>query len=417
MKKFARISVVLCIVLGLLVSGITFAAPAKKEITVWAFSWTAETLNKIKGMFEGSPAGKGISVKVVLQDWGGMQTKALAAIASGEEVPDVCTFSSAWVGPMMTSRGLAPLNKYMDKAFMDKFINGALGIYNYKKVQFGIPLDIDLAPIIYRKDIVDPALAKLGLKEFPKDWDNFVKLCKAVATDKRIPLILGPDAYYFQAAFLPQRGAKLFNDNYTEAYFNSPEVVEALADEAYLIKNKLATVTIADPIAAFKSDQACMYVQGPWYKNQLKNNIPELKGQFRFAAMPVKKAGGAATALTGLGMAIPFNAENIPEAVAFIKYFSGDVAAQKAYFGDVGSPSPLKALLNDKMYNVVDEYLGVSMYPALVESMKNGVAIQIFPKAELNQAIADAMDAAFNTDMSAKEALDAAQAKAEKLLK
>ena len=415
MKRFARVAVILCVVLGLLVSGITFAADPPKTITVWAFSWTATTLDKIKGMFEKNQ--KGVKVNVVLQDWSGMQTKALAAIASGEDVPDVCTFSSAWVGPMMTSRGLARLNKYMDKTFTDKFINGALGIYNFKGSQFGIPLDIDLAPIIYRKDIVDPALTKLGLKEFPKDWDNFVKLLKAVASDKCIPLVLGPDPYYLQAAFLPQRNAKLFNDKYTEAYFNSPEVVEALSDEAYLIRNKLATTQIPDAIPVLKSGQACMYVQGPWYKNQLKNNIPDLKGQFRFAAMPVKKAGNPTTALTGLGMAIPYNSDNIPEAVEFIKFFSGDVAAQKAYFGDVGSPSPLKALLTDKMYDVVDEYLGVSMYPALVDSMKNAVAIQIFPKAELNQAMQDAMDASFYNGKDPKAALDEAQAKAAALLK
>lgn len=414
MKRFTRVAVILCVVLGLLVSGIINAAPAPKTINVWAFSWTEQTLNKIKGMFEKTQ--KGVKVNVVLQDWGGMQTKALAAIASGEGVPDVCCFSSAWVGPMMTSRGLAPLKKYMDKSFTDKFINGALGIYQYKGQQFGLPLDIDLAPILYRKDIVDPALTKLGLKEFPKDWDNFVKLLQALATDKCIPLMLGPDPYYLQAAFLPQRKGELFNAKYTEAYFNSPAVVEALSDEAFLIKNKLATTQVADTIAAFKSGQGVMFIQGPWYKNQVKNNIPELKGQFRFAPMPVKVQGAPVTALTGTGLAIPFNSDNVPEAVAFCKYFSGDLAAQKAYFNDVGSPSPLKALLNDKMYDQVDEYLGVSMYPPIVESMKNGVAIQIFPKAEMNQAMQDAMDAAFYTDKSPKAALDEAQAKVEKLL-
>lgn len=416
MKKSIRFLPVLCLAAILAFSSVATAAKTT-EIRVWAFSWTASTLDKIKSMFEAK--NPGIKVKVELQDWAGMQTLALAAIASGKDVPDVCTFSSAWVGPMMTSKGLADISRFIDKNTRDKFIDGALGIYSYKGVQYGLPLDIDVATIIYRKDIVGPAMAKLGMKEFPKDWASFVTLLSEVSVDKngdgqvdQYGLLFEEGVYYLQAAMLYQRGGRYFDPKYTKAYLNSKESVEALADLVYLHKNKLALMwpsTNGDVMPALKSGRAVMYIQGPWYRGPLSQNCPELKGKWMFAPMPVKKPGAPFTALTGLGLCIPYNAPHLKEAVAFMKFFSANEEAQRAYFKDVGSPSPLKSLLNDPMYAVVDEYFGVSIYPPVIEAMKHGFGLETFPKQEMNDALKTAMQKALYDGVSPQKALDEAQ--------
>lgn len=422
MKKRITLLVFLCLALVLTMAGLATAAKTT-EIRVWAFSWTASTLDKIKTMFEAE--NPGITVKVELQDWAGMQTLALAAIASGKDVPDVCTFSSAWVGPMMTSKGLADISKYIDSKTKSKFIDGALGIYSYKGVQYGLPLDIDVATIIYRKDIVDPALRKLGMKEFPKDWESFVKLLQEVSADTnrdgqidQYGLLFEEGVYYLQAAMLYQRGGRYFDAKYTKAYFNSKESVEALSDLVYLHKNKLALLwpsSNGDVMPALKSGRAVMYIQGPWYRGPMKENMPELKGQWMFAPMPVKKKGAPFTALTGLGLCVPYNAPHLAEAVKFMKFFCTDEDAQRAYFADAGSPSPLKTLLADPMYNAVDPYFGASIYPPVVQAMKNGFGLEIFPKQEMNDALKDAMQKALYDNISPQRALDEAQKKASSL--
>lgn len=172
MKKTFSLCLLVALLFTLSLGGV--GAKKQKEITVWGFSHTSDCLKQIKSMYE--QLNPNVKVNIVEQGWGEMRTKALAAIASGKDVPDVIIISSAWAGPMMTSRGLAPLNRYLDKEFTDKIFPEALKIYNYQGNQYGVPLDIDLSPIIYRKDIVEPVLRELGMKEFPKDWASFLYL-------------------------------------------------------------------------------------------------------------------------------------------------------------------------------------------------------------------------------------------------
>ena len=292
-----------------------------------------------------------------------------------------------------------------------------------------MPLDIDLSPIIYRKDLVAPVLSKLGMKEFPKDWDSFLKLLDQLTVDQngdgiidQWGLVMEHGTYYLQSVFLVQRNGRFFSEDYKQVLVNSPAVVEAVSDYAALFRSKKAllytgTEGTGSIAGLLKSGQAVMYIQGPWYRSELELNCPELKGKWAFAPMPVKYPGAPSTALTGICMAVPYNAKNVAEAADFIKYFTGDVAAQTAYFKQVGSPSPLLSLLDGSFYQLKLDYFGDELiYPALMEGVKNGVAIETFPKQEMSERILMALDEVCFNGKDPKAAMDEAQREIEQML-
>jgi ABC-type glycerol-3-phosphate transport system substrate-binding protein len=399
------------------------------EITVWAFSWTKDALEKIKGDFE--KENPNIKVNVELVNYGDLRTKLQAAISSGHAVPDVAALSSAWVGGIISSGGLEDLDKYYkgDNEYTGKFLPEALQIYNYKEKQYGIPLDIDMMSFFYRSDIIEPALKSLGMKEFPKTWVDFVKLCKAVTVDKdndgkidqyALPLS-GGDIYTLYTGFVIPSGGNYLNADLTKPAFNSPEFKTALQFYMDLIqKEKVAalwTASFGDIVSALKSGFIVMYPIGPWYKEEMKANMPEMKGKWKIAKMPTPTGKGPYTAITGLCLGMPYNAPHKDAAWKYIRYFTSNKKALLTYFDAVGSVIPIKELWKEKNFAKVDEYFNQPIYKEIIAAISDSKPIQIIPQQKVVDILAQAMEKSVRGEGEMNKLLDDAAKEAEEFLK
>lgn len=409
----------------LFLSACTSQTASKTEITLWAFSFTKDAIGIIKDQFE--KQNQDIKVKVETINYGDLRTRLLAAIQSGVNVPDVVVASSAWAGSLIAAGGLEPLDKYYDSANLRRFLPQALDIYRYRGQQYGIPLDLDLMMLFYRADIVDPILKKWGWKTFPDSWDNFSKLAKAVTVDKdgdgrpeQYALPLGAnDPYTLYTGFVTPAGGRYFRGN--KSAVNSPEFERALQFYTDLIRrHKVAlewTASFGDIVSGLRSGLIVMYPIGPWYKSEMKINLPEMAGKWRLAPMPVPHPGNPSTAITGISLAIPVNALHKNEAARFIKFLTGNDEALLTYFKYVGSPVPVTSLWGRPIFKETDPYFKQRIYEPILTALKNGKPIELIPQQKILEAIGAAQEKAVRGKATVKNALAEAAREINNLLK
>lgn len=411
-----------------------------KTILVWSFATPANTLMQLKGTFEDQ---HNVTVDVQSVPWDDLQEKTLWAIAANSNVPDVIVGSSEWTGGLVSSGALEPLDDYLkhDKDFLARFFPSTLGIYQFPEVrrempglrgkmrQYGIPLDLDLMMIYYRADIIDPVLAELGMKEFPKTWDDFLKLGVAVRNrntglrQEQYLLYLDPDdPVPLSMAVLPSSGGTFLDRKFQRAVFNSKEGVAAFRFMHDLVQSNSAIIwtraTMEDPIVLYKQGRALANISGPWYSKFLEQKAPELSGKWRVALFPTREPGLPTCGLGGACLAIPYNAPHKREAVELIKFMSEDSFAL-AYFDRVGSPPPQRTAWNSPVFDAEHPYFGgQKIYSVVREAIETARPLQLMPNTEvMKSAVRHALRKITTTEADASKALNTAAAHADRILK
>lgn len=376
----------------------------RKVITFWAFSTPARTMLQLKTAFESK---HDIEVEVQTVPWEALQQKTLWAIAANSNVPDVIVGSSEWAGGLASNGALEPLNEYLDDNFLKRFFPTTLPIYQFPEVrreapgkrgpmrQYGVPLDLDMMMIFYRADVIDPMLTRLGMKEFPQDWDSFKRLGDQVARESNAGkpqylLYLDPeDSTPVSMAFLPASGASFLDPQFAHATFNSIEAQAAFAFFGELLANHSAIrwerTTMEDPMVLYKTGGVLANISGPWYCRFLAEKAPELAGKWRLAKFPQRKPGLPSCGLGGACLAMPYNARHKKEAIELIKFMCEDDFAL-AYFNLVGSPPPVMSAWKDPVFQQPSSYFGgQKIYELIRETIESARPLQMMPNSEVTK--------------------------------
>ncbi len=352
-----------------------------------------------------------IQVKMTAMQWADFFQKVPAAIAAGKG-PDVGIMHIDDLATNAARNIILPLDdvasalKLTKADFADVVWDG--GIYNNKR--YGIPLDMHPLGLYYNKSL----LAKAGLDpdKPPQTGDDYLAALEALK-GKGVPghwISPFPFTGTFQfEVLLWQNGGELYNDDVTEAAYNSDAGVEALTWLVDLVKKGYSPKNVAQDadVVAFQNNKNAFNWNGIWQIN----NFGQTKG-LEWGVAPLPKIGTQNAAWAGSHQFVVLRQRKVDQnkieaAKVFINWISqhsiewakgGQVPARRA----VRESAEFKALSQQAEFAKEVDYL--KFLPA---------------KPGIGDAMAT-VDTAFNQAILGKKdpktALDEAAAKAKKIL-
>ncbi|MBA2381990.1 MAG: extracellular solute-binding protein [Chloroflexi bacterium] len=355
-----------------------------------------------------------VTIKITVLENEAFKTKLATQIQSGD-IPDL--FHS-WGGGIMAAQADAGALKDITAdiaPWKDSINAGALSIYAYKGVQYGVPWDMGLIGFWYNKE----AFSKAGISGPPATWDDFLADISKLKASGIAPLAIAgkdewPSMHLWTYLVLRQGGGDALSQmiqsgNWnTDACTKAGQAVQALnALDPYQPGYKSAVYN--DEAALVGNGKAAMELMGQWapsvQKDQSANKqgLGDKLGWFPFPT--VTGGAGAATDGAGGGNGIAVGKDAPPEAIDFLKFFLSADNQNKLNSDNVGlsTVSGTEAAIKDPNLQAVlagrgaatfmQLYLDQATSPAMGQSI-NDATIGLFlgssDPAKVCQAITDA---------------------------
>lgn len=351
--------------------------------------------------------------------------KALTA-ARGGKPPQLSVLLSTQMFTLIDEDVIVPFDDFVSAADQESWINGFYPSFMENSQTggktYGIPFQRSTPVLYWNKE----AFAEAGLDPdvAPTNWDEMVefgkKLTKKDASGNvsqwgvRIPSA-GFPYWLFQGLSTPA-GAILANSDGNKTNFNDPKVVEALE---YLVALSAEHGVMQPgsiewgptPKAFFERETAMMWTTTGNLTN-VRKNAPF---DFGVAMLPAKERRGAPTGGGNFYLFKDSSDDQKAAAVEFVKWITApEQAAVWAIATGYVAPRP-DAWETDAMKAYAADFP-----PALVarDQLEFAVAeLSTYENGKVTQTFNDALAAAIAGESSAKDALDQAQATADRILK
>lgn len=352
-----------------------------------------------------------IQVKIDFIPWDQGHDKLIAATAS-DAGPDVTTDGGRWTTELAAMGALEPLDDYIDDAYKLDFVNAAWESTQWKNKTWGIPQGFTTTGLFYRSDWLKEA----GYDHAPKDWNEFRDAAKKMTKSGHFGFgQVGDNSMettMFWAPFLWQNGGELLSKDLKKATFNSSVGVEALQFYVDLyrtdksVPDSVTSTKRNDSHKMFTRGIAGMTTTGPWFFAEIKQDNPDLK--YAVAPYPVGKQ--AATLATTDHIVMMKSAKNKQAAWKWIDYVTNKQHSEE-WNKFIGFIPYRKSGLSDPTFTsdpnfkvLLDETKHAHTYPTLPE----------WP--QVDNLIANAVQAALAGKKQPKEALDDAAKKVDEIL-
>jgi ABC-type glycerol-3-phosphate transport system substrate-binding protein len=269
------------------------ASGGAQSITLW---WAIGLTDLIEKDFlpAFATAKPDITVDYLPMSWGDARQKLLPAFAAGNP-PDLYT------APDFAQYGISGKAQSLDE-FMagwdgkDDFVPAITGTCTFGGKLTAMPFVQYSNAIVYHKGLFEKA--GLDPEKGPDNWDDFLVDAKAgTIRDGDKWTQAGIQLDYTEGApwimFLWQNGGELWDDNYTEALFNTDAGVEALTYYCDLFtKHEVAPTADVDVFApgvdAFTAGRAMMAIGGGEIMVNVKQFFPELYDNVN-VSLPLEK--------------------------------------------------------------------------------------------------------------------------------
>ncbi len=385
-------------------------AVEQTTITVW--DYYGKEVSPIAPIIEAfRKENPGIVVNREDLDWDTMHTK-LNVVLSGGEVPDVVTADMTWL-PMYASLGaLADIGalsggKLNGQSFDQAWAPFSLKAMSHEGKYVAALYDFDAYALYYRSDLFDA----LGLQA-PKNWDELVKVGKALAKGDMNLMCFQPD-FFHVAQFIYENGGSILTPDNKKAAFNDKAGMEAFRYCTDLVfKHRMAMNWIADSgdvLQGTLDGRLAMWTDGPYRMAQLKEAAPDMAGKWRIAPHPGNKQAGSY--LGGTGLVIPEKSAHKEAAWKFIEFMLRPENAKLVYTKAGAAPALLSALADPEV-NAPDPYFGgqkpMEVYKQALESAVSFPKIRQWEEIDvvLNEMIAAVMNKSKTLDDAVKEAAE-----------
>ncbi len=276
-------------------------------------------------------ANPNVKINITVLENEAFKTKLATSIQSGD-VPDL--FQS-WGGGTMAAQADAGALKDItaDIAPWKDTINpGALSIYAYNGVQYGVPWDMGMIGFWYNKDL----FAKAGITEPPATWSEYLAAVAALKKSGVAPLAIAgkdkwPSMHLWTYLVLREGGGQALADMIQSGDWNTDackaagaEVLKLNALDPYQAGYKAADYNAE--AASVGNGKAAMELMGQWAPSVQLDQSADKKGlgdKLGWFAFPVIDGGaGAATDGVGGGNGIAVGKDAPPEAIDFLKFFN-----------------------------------------------------------------------------------------------
>lgn len=293
----------------------------KVEIQWWTPNWDEPESREMAAEFE--KANPNVKVNLVITDWETYKSKITAAI-SADNAPELSTVLTTDVGPFAKLGLAAPLNDYAAKENinLDDFIKPALDIVTIDGKIYGLPFRHDGSGMYYNVDLLKAA----GYNEFPKTWNEFVKMCKKLTKDGVYgfawPLGNQANAATRLIQQLYSNGGDVLNADETQCLLDSDAAKKALSNIVNSIKEGYASQNSLEwdntkMREAFGAGQLAVNFSGPFDVDTLKKDYPNLN--FKTAVIPGVDGMGVTTA-NGWTVMMAEKSVNKDAAAKFLAY-------------------------------------------------------------------------------------------------
>jgi multiple sugar transport system substrate-binding protein len=385
----------------------TFALPALAEtvtLKIWGIDGAngpgiADTFSK-----EFDEANDDITVEYRTVPFDDLVNESLRAFATGQapdiiavDNPDFALFSSRGAFLDITDRVKA------STVIKDEnYFAGPLASTMWDGKQYGVPKATNTIALFYNRDL----FKKAGIAEAPKTWDELLEDARKLNDPANNVYGISWSARAGEEGtfqFLPW--IQMAGGSFTQV--NVPGAVKALEIWKTLLDEKLASQDVLsqgqwDSTGTFNSGNAAMAISGPWEINRMSTDA---KFDWGVALLPTETDGGARSSAMGdFNWAIFSTTRHPDEAFRAIEYFTTQEARLFPEFANIPARSdiPLPPTGDAKK----DEALAV-----FLDQLKYAQPRGPHPEwQKISKAIYDAFQAAMTGQMSAKDALDQAQA-------
>jgi sn-glycerol 3-phosphate transport system substrate-binding protein len=377
-----------------------------------------EVVDGMIGAFEAKHPD--IKVKAVYAgNYDDTRVRALSAIKSGEPAQLSVLFSiDAY--DLIEQDLIVPFDDVAqtaeEKAWLDSFYPALMANGQINGKTWGIPFQRSTIVMFYNKDMFREA--GLNPDQPPKTWDEMVSAAKTLTKDGRWGLMVPSTGYpyWMFQCFAIQNGKELMNANGTETYFTDPAVIEglefwrSLATEHKVMPQ--GTTEWGTLRQAFVQGQTAMM----WHTTgNLTAVKKEAKFDFGVAMLPANKQPGSPTGGGNFYLFKGAKPEEQKAALTFIRWMtaperSAEWSIATGYVGVSPAAYETEAL----------QSYAKDFPQALVARDQLEVAIAEFSTyetARVREALSNAVQAALTGKQTPKEALSAAQATADRLLK
>ncbi|HET6548791.1 MAG TPA: extracellular solute-binding protein [Solirubrobacter sp.] len=358
-----------------------------------------------------------VKINITVLENEAFKTKLTTNMQSGN-VPDM--FQS-WGGGTLKEQADAGLVKDISEptsSWIDQLNPAAVGLYQVDDKQYGIPFNLGMVGIWYRKSL----FKKAGIDAPPQTWSEFLddvgKLKQAGIT----PLAVGmkdkwPGMFWWANLSLRIAGKDALAQAGEDGSFDSPGFVKAGEELKRLIDMKpFQDGHLAAPwdgaggeAAQIGNGRAAMDLMGQWAPatfaaNTKDKGVLDDLGWFPFPA--VDGGAGQTGEQFGGGDGFAFGKDAPPEAVDFAKFLVTSEVAEKA--GASGAILPVKngaeaSVTDPNMKSVLDTraeatfvqlYLDQALAPAVGQAVNDAVQELFAGKASPQDVAGKIADAA-----------------------
>ena len=208
-------------------------------------------------------------------------------LASSNELPDVgITWAAGYMQPYVDGNMFAELDDVLEGGLEDQFVSGTLEAFSKEDKTYGLPLELNIAPIYYNKEIFE----KNNL-EVPTTYDEFLNVVKTLEANGVIPITVGNkdrwtgSMWYMYLADRIGGPETLNNAINRTGSFEDPALVKAAEEIKTLVDMNAFTkgyngLSNDEAKGYFMTEQAAMYMMGTW---ELPNytTSPDVEQEFK----------------------------------------------------------------------------------------------------------------------------------------
>ncbi len=335
-KRFvAPAAIALAIAAGVSGGGGLAAAAPSHTLNIWLMTGeiSPSVYNLVNAAFESQ--NPGWTVNVQIQQWSGISTKLITALASSNP-PDAMEIGNTDVAEFAASGGLE--NLAQDKSSLpnnNNWLGGLEGPAEYNGGLYAVPLLAGDRVVVYNKQM----FAQAGIKQAPNSLSQLAadgaKLKATFASVKNFSPLYLPGEYWYAGIPLlwanggqiaTQSGGKWTGDLTSKGSLAGLLEWQKLQNTLSIPASRDVNTNAPDQDNVMADGQAAMIVAGSWEPGVVTSDNKKLTGQLGTFVFPGPTAGTPAPVfIGGSDIGIAASSANKQQALDWVQLMTGKV--------------------------------------------------------------------------------------------
>ncbi len=364
---------------------------------------------------------EGVKVKLEVASWADYWTKLLGGLAANS-APDVFLMDGAWVFQFVMDGVLTDLTPYVAASGLDlsQFYQNPIDIFRREGGLWGLPRDCNTVAMYYNRALFEEGGVALPTNDWT--WDDFLAAAQALTRD------LDGDGRTDQWGYLTfynsqetrfgswvwGAGGEFLSPDGRRATVNTPEVARGISFLTDLIHTHRVAPDLegdaAQDINLFLTGRLAMITEGSWRLRYFRQ-IQEF--EWDVAPMP-RGPARQVTSVNGLANVVWSGSRNPDLAWELVQFLTSRPCQEALARGGTSIPA-LREVAESEVF--LDPTLPPANIGIFLDAIADGHSLNFTPRYhEWDEALQRELETAFRGDITAEEALAAAQENVQELL-